>query len=688
METFFDFSKDFLISLPDRAYVKETDQWYYIFKPDRDGIKEKIAQMGLKIDKDLYQKTKMYYCPTEKRGAQAVIIVDSWPSLLSQDQDQEDKERSKSMAYNARKFSEYLPQIVGKLRRKSVILLGINQIRTNPMAYGGCLHADTSVAFVDGRSMSIKQIVEGRVKGKVWSFNESSNSFEAKAITGWHDNGVVEYPEDWITIKSQGIDTPGGICSVTVTPDHKLFTKRGWVRAESVTESDKLLTTYSKIPHASESFLYAVITADASMIPDKRSLNTCLALRNNKQPDYNAWKLSKLKGLFEFKPAYPIRKAGIKGSLITVTKPYYELSVLNNKMEGRRNPLAFAKHFTKMSLAMHYMDDGNFDTRPDVLNARPRASISYRRFAGNAKVLEGIQAIYSSFGYVTTIGYDMGCIKFGPDHLYEFLKDIACYVHPSMSYKLPLSLQGKFVDFEVGGDSILGKVWVPVVSMNRGSLRKFRSKHKYDITVQDNHNYMSGSKINGVIVHNSGNYEPGGAALKFYSGTRCQLFAKTVPHDVKKQTEEEPSVWSKGTDVYAYKYIKNTKQKFGTPYLDCSTRVWVRDSNGQGRGYCYVWDQYQYYLLTGRIEGKRNKFKITGVNGIPASKTWVWLDFKKYVLAEGKEQRGVAAQMINSNKYVDMRKLAFAELKDGSGMKLFHKAAANKSKSSVEDLEE
>lgn len=321
LETFFDFSKTFLMSLPDKSYIAESNKWYYVFKP-RDGIKEKIAQMGLKIDRDLYQQTKKYYCETEKRGAQAIIFCDSWPALLSQDQDQEDKERSKAMALQARRFSEYLPQVIGKLRRKSVIISGVNQIRVNPMAYG--------------------------------------------------------------------------------------------------------------------------------------------------------------------------------------------------------NP----------------------------------------------------------------------------------------------------------------------------------------------------------------------NYEPSGNALKFNSSVRNQLFAKTVPHDVKKQTEEEPSVWSKGTDHYAYKYMKNTKNKTATPFYDCWLRVHTRDSNGQGRGYCYVWDQYQYYLLTGRIEGKRNKFKITGVAGIPASKTWVWLDFKKYVLAEGKEQRGVAAQMINSNKYVDMRKLAFAELKDGSGMKLFHKAAANKSKSSVEDMEE
>lgn len=324
LETFFDFERDFLMKLPDKIYRKEDDTWYYAFNQTRDGIRDRIKEMGLKIDTALSKDTNKLYCPTDRRGAQAVIFCDSWPSLLSQDQDVEGKERSKALAFNARKFSEYLPQVVGKLRRKAVILPGVNQIRLNPGAYG--------------------------------------------------------------------------------------------------------------------------------------------------------------------------------------------------------NPM----------------------------------------------------------------------------------------------------------------------------------------------------------------------YEPGGQALKFYSSGRYQLFAKTVPHDVKKPVENEPSAFGDGEDVYAYKYIKNTKNKQGTPFLDGWLRVWVRDREGQGRGFCPVWDNYQYLLRTGRILGKRNKFQIT-FPGFNPTKKVLWHDFKKYCLAETKEQKSQAIKLMGITKWIDLRAACFAEIKSGKGMILFNENAANKSKigtKEVEDLEE
>ena len=319
LETFFNFNKDFLISLPDKRYVSENDTWYYVFPAARDGTKERLEKMGLKIDSRLTKEMGKYYCICEKRGPQAIIFCDSWPALLSEDQDVENKERSKAMAFNARKFSEYLPQVVGRLRRKSVILLGVNQLRTNPVAKYG--------------------------------------------------------------------------------------------------------------------------------------------------------------------------------------SPYYE---------------------------------------------------------------------------------------------------------------------------------------------------------------------------------------PGGSSLAFLSSVRIQGFGRSVPHSVKDRVETEPSSWDKGEDVYAYKYFKNTKNKQGTPYLDGWVRVWVRDSNGQGRGYCSAWDNYRYLLRTGRIDGKRNKFAIRAFD-LPDKKI-TWLEFKKYCLAANKEQRQIAAKLLGMDKYVDIRKLAFEELKNGTGIKLFNSSANDKR--GIEDLEE
>lgn len=46
-----------------------------------------------------------------------------------------------------------------------------------------------------------------------------------------------------------------------------------------------------------------------------------------------------------------------------------------------------------------------------------------------------------------------------------------------------------------------------------------RSKHRFDIEVEDSHNYF----VDGVMVHNSPEVTPGGRALKFYSSVRLDI---------------------------------------------------------------------------------------------------------------------------------------------------------------------
>src|ERR1039458_10366490 len=48
---------------------------------------------------------------------------------------------------------------------------------------------------------------------------------------------------------------------------------------------------------------------------------------------------------------------------------------------------------------------------------------------------------------------------------------------------------------------------------------KSRSMHRFDIEVEDSHNYL----VNGVVVHNSPEVTPGGRALKFYASVRLAI---------------------------------------------------------------------------------------------------------------------------------------------------------------------
>jgi hypothetical protein len=147
-------------------------------------------------------------------------------------------------------------------------------------------------------------------------------------------------------------------------------------------------------------------------------------------------------------------------------------------------------------------------------------------------------------------------------------------------------------------------------------------------------------------------YEKGGNALKFYSDERSRTFsrspssgAKWGPFTYDKDNAKfgiEDSVEAKGTDRYAYKEAKNTKNKFGKPGLKAPYRVWVSDAHGLPRGIDPVFDVWVHLRNTGQLgkEGQAFKFKLKpGVGAkraakLNALKGFKFPAFKKLIIAE------------------------------------------------------
>ena len=67
---------------------------------------------------------------------------------------------------------------------------------------------------------------------------------------------------------------------------------------------------------------------------------------------------------------------------------------------------------------------------------------------------------------------------------------------------------------------------VKIREIRNASSRQMRNKRKFDISVEDNQNYMVGGINNGVVVHNSPEVTSGGNALKFYASCRLDIRRK------------------------------------------------------------------------------------------------------------------------------------------------------------------
>jgi recombination protein RecA len=94
---------------------------------------------------------------------------------------------------------------------------------------------------------------------------------------------------------------------------------------------------------------------------------------------------------------------------------------------------------------------------------------------------------------------------------------IAPFVHPSMEYKLLPRFRGRFSVAPVLDPMRYELVAVPVTDVRVKP--KARSMRRFDIEVEDSHNYL----VDGVVVHNSPEITPGGRALKFYASIRLDI---------------------------------------------------------------------------------------------------------------------------------------------------------------------
>lgn len=121
MDTYFDWVAALLRRLPDKRF--DAGRWWYVYDEDRD-TKAKYKDV---MDKKMSAANGGIYIPAENGALQALIMVDSYPSLMPASMDEDDVKVG--LALQAREFAKHLPRIKGKLRSKRVAIMGINQIR-------------------------------------------------------------------------------------------------------------------------------------------------------------------------------------------------------------------------------------------------------------------------------------------------------------------------------------------------------------------------------------------------------------------------------------------------------------------------------------------------------------------------------------------------------------------------------
>lgn len=180
-------------------------------------------------------------------------------------------------------------------------------------------------------------------------------------------------------------------------------------------------------------------------------------------------------------------------------------------------------------------------------------------------------------------------------------------------------------------------------------------------------------------------YEPCGEALKLYSDVRLKHASRAIssaPYvtasilaKAKKNggIEAEKSVQFKGEDSYRYINVRAHKNKLSRPYLEAWLRLWISNPRGEAQGFDPVFDTYAYLKQTGQMQGKRDKMKLSlvqGKNKLEAKKFIDWHEFKTLILGTKAEIKEICEEIGLKPMYV--RDFCFKQMASGLGIDLYN----------------
>ncbi|MCA1807420.1 MAG: hypothetical protein LC687_06205, partial [Actinobacteria bacterium] len=366
-----------------------------------------------------------------RTGAIGVAVVDSVASMIPKAELDGDMS-TQHMGLQPRLMSKAMRKIVGAAAETKTLVIFTNQIREKVGVLYGCLHGETRIPLVDGRTLPIRKIVKEKIEGEVWSFNEETGEMEPKPIIDWHHNGYVQSSEDYINIRTEAYESKSGRFGITVTPDHECLTPEGWKTAKSLSIGDQLITRYkSQFNGTLESFLRGMLCSDSYLF--RRSSNTAqFVLQDTENPEYIQWKIDKLKEFYDFSigNTVPTYRSNFSAELAIIKDEY-----------GHRDPIPTLERLDDISLSVMIMDDGHFDPN------HKRYLISFKRLKNNEEKLKTIESLFGGYGYDCKANMKSGLITFTVDTSRKIAERIVKRVPKCMEYKLPEDLRGQYIEY-------------------------------------------------------------------------------------------------------------------------------------------------------------------------------------------------------------------------------------------------
>ena len=451
-----------------------------------------------------------------RSGAIDIVVIDSVAALTPK-AEIEGEMGDTHVGLQARLMSQALRKLSGNLNRSRTCAIFINQIREKIGVMFGCFSYATRVTLADGTQEKIGKIVSQRLPVEVLSYDAESGTVVPRKVVGWFDNGPTEEFLSFTVARGGG----NGRSQFSATPNHLIRTPGGWREAQELVVGDRVLQATDRYLSSLQwELLLGGLMGDGALSPTRSGHGARFRWGHGaQQAEYADWKASMFANLTVS------RSVNAKGAVFHDVQPLPELAELRRAVYGfgKQKVLSYdyLKRLTAISLAVWYMDDGGFQQRSlDGESGRSEICVQAFEPSSRQRLLEYLRDEWDLNPTLALRGTrQQAVLTFGKHETAKLHALIAPFVHPSMEYKLLPRYRGRFSlePHFVSPETVL--MPMPVLDIRRKPMPADRVPHRYDIEVEGTHNYF----VDGVMVHNSPETQPGGRALKFYASVRLDV---------------------------------------------------------------------------------------------------------------------------------------------------------------------
>jgi len=354
----------------------------------------------------------------------------------------------------------------------------------------GCFDYKTPILLEDFSQMSIGKIVNERLPVKVLSYNIKTKKIEPKKVVNWFKNGLTN---NWKTLVIKG-KTISKKKEILVTPNHKIYTNKGIKKVSELKIGEKVFFPKHKLNQLIEQLILGSLLGDSCMKKNKEKRNPLITTcHSKKQKDYLYLKRTILDNFFSTKEDSYISGYGSKMYRVRTNtdvrlEKFYKLCYKNCKKKVNNK---WMDNLSLLGLSFWYLDDGSIAISD---KQKPRITFHTQGFS-----LEENKIIIKS---LKKKGYDANICK------HKDKQHITLTTDASEKFIMELSLIfPNYRNKSVKGNSIItllskninDLVETEILEIRDGKKECYKNNKKYDIEVEDNHNYFASK----VLVSNS-----------------------------------------------------------------------------------------------------------------------------------------------------------------------------------------